>query len=142
MPRAAILLEPVIRTRRLPRQITPDKPRQVNHEGRMSRESFIWLAAVLWLNTGPVQSHVETRPIRLPTITGATAIWGATGADATGHIWLGVSSGTAAHVSAHLVEYDPATDTAVDRGNVLEELKRIGLLREGEIQMTIHTRIV
>jgi hypothetical protein len=108
----------------------------------MSREVFMGLAAVLWLTAAPARSHVESRPIRLPAIPGATAIWGATGADATGHIWLGVSIGSATDRSAHLVEYDPATDTAVDRGNVLEELKRVGLLRDGETQRTIQTRIV
>jgi hypothetical protein len=79
--------------------------------------------------------------IPLPDFDGAIAIWGATGRDATGHIWFGVSATPGRH-SAHLYEYIPEKKEVIDRGDVLTELKRNRLQRDGEGQMKIHTRIV
>ena len=83
-----------------------------------------------------------TREIALPDFWGAYAIWGASGADARGRIWLGMASNDAASGSAHLYEYDPAADATFDRGDVIGQLERLGLARPGERQMKIHSRIV
>jgi hypothetical protein len=78
----------------------------------------------------------------LPDFWGANAIWGATGNDRRGHIWLGITSNDEKTGSAHLYEFDPSTDLVVDRGNVVAELERLHLRRPGERQMKIHSRIV
>ena len=81
------------------------------------------------------------RPISFPSFSGAHAIWGATGQDSRGHIWFGVTA-QGAGASAHLFEYDPDSDRAIDRGNVLDQLAQAGVLRRGEEQAKIHSRIV
>jgi len=89
----------------------------------------------------PLQS-VSARIIPIPDFPGKSAIWGALGRDVRGHIWFGVSAQDVAQPSAHLFEYDPATDQVRDRGDVVGQLRRLGLLRPGEGQMKIHSRIV
>ena len=80
--------------------------------------------------------------LKPPDYWGAYAIWGSTGNDAQGHIWIGITSNDDASASAHLYELDPATNVFADRGNVVAELQRLGLRRPGEKQMKIHSRIV
>lgn len=80
--------------------------------------------------------------IPLPKFPGANAIWGATGRDDRGHIWLGVSASGVPQPSAHLLEYLPQLNEVHDRGSVLEELKRSRPLEPGESQMKIHSKIV
>jgi hypothetical protein len=82
------------------------------------------------------------RAIRVPTIADARAVWGATGRDNRGHIWFGVSVGGEVEPSARLLEYDPETDAVTARGDVLATLQHLNLLRPGECQGTIRTRIV
>ncbi len=79
--------------------------------------------------------------VPLPEIPDADAIWGATGRDARGHVWFGVSSHAAVEPSARLVEYVPATGKAVDRGDVLSQLKACGRYRQGMGQAKIHSKI-
>ncbi len=81
------------------------------------------------------------RELSLPKIEDGTSIWGATGRDSTGHIWVGISAQSAG-MSAHLVEYDPVADAWHDHGGVVDRLKAAGLLREGEGQIKIHSKIV
>jgi hypothetical protein len=80
--------------------------------------------------------------IRLPDFSGAYAAWGATGRDARGHIWVGVSARDVSIPSAHLCEYDPDTRQVFDRGDVVSALERCGVCRRGEGQQKIHSRIV
>jgi hypothetical protein len=78
-----------------------------------------------------------------PEFWGSYASWGATGNDRRGHIWVGVTSNDdRGSGSAHLWELDPDAGTFVDRGNVVEELERLGIRRPNETQMKIHSRIV
>jgi hypothetical protein len=84
----------------------------------------------------------EVRHVRMPDVPGNSFVWGATGRDETGNVWIGVSVDGGPHPSAHLVEYDPTADVAMDRGNVLDELDRLGLMQPGEAQVKIHSRIV
>jgi hypothetical protein len=90
----------------------------------------------------PADGSPAGRIISLPDFWGANAIWGATGNDRRGHIWLGITSNDEKTGSAHLFELDPATNAVVDRGNVVAELERLHLRRPGERQMKIHSRIV
>lgn len=80
--------------------------------------------------------------VKPPDYWGAYAIWGSTGNDAQGHVWIGITSNDDSSASAHLYEFDPDTSTFADRGNVIGELQRLGLRRPGEKQMKIHSRIV
>ncbi|HET6429382.1 MAG TPA: carboxypeptidase-like regulatory domain-containing protein [Phycisphaerae bacterium] len=83
------------------------------------------------------------RLVPLPRIPDADAIWGAVTMDRRGHIWFGITMDEKLdQPSAHLVEYDPATDKAVDRGDAITQLKRAGVYREGEGQLKVHSRVV
>jgi hypothetical protein len=81
------------------------------------------------------------RELKLPSLPSASSVWGATGRDSRGRIWVGVSSQSAA-VGAHLLQFDPEEDRWQLRGDVLEALKRAGVYRAGESQTKIHSKIV
>jgi hypothetical protein len=57
-------------------------------------------------------------------------------------VWFGVTAEKTPTPSAHLFEYDPQSAQMTDRGNVVDELSRAGLLRVGEHQAKIHSKIV
>ena len=79
--------------------------------------------------------------IALPDFWGAYAIWGATGNDRQGRIWIGVTSNDEKS-GAHLVQFDPVAHSVIDRGDVMAELERVRPRKPGERQMKIHSRIV
>jgi hypothetical protein len=81
------------------------------------------------------------RELQLPEIPGGTSVWGATGRDARGRIWVGVSTRSSGN-DAHLLQYDPDRDVWHDRGAVVERLKAAGLHRPEESQTKIHSKIV
>lgn len=82
-----------------------------------------------------------TKELTPPAFRDANAVWGSTGRGLDGHIWYGVSA-SASRMSAHLMEYDPETDTWKDWGGVLDRLREANVLRQGEGQIKIHSRIV
>ena len=83
------------------------------------------------------------RVLKRQDFWGEYAIWGATGVDRAGHIFLGMTSNDErGSGSAHPFDYNPATDKFTDRGDVVAELDRLKLRRKGETQMKIHSRIV
>lgn len=77
----------------------------------------------------------------VPAFPDANAIWGATGRDARGDLWFGVSAKRPGS-SAHLMRLDPATGRWTDAGAVNDQLSRAGIRREGEGQVKIHSRIL
>jgi hypothetical protein len=79
--------------------------------------------------------------IPIPASVHGDAIWGGTGRDARGHIWMGVSA-LGDGGSAHLLEYAPDSGILTDRGDVVSELKQAGVYRAGEGQIKIHTKII
>ncbi len=81
------------------------------------------------------------REIALPSLRDGACIWGATGRDQDGHIWVGVSA-NAPGSSAALLQFDPETGAWHDRGTVVDQLKAAGLHRQGEGQNKIHSKIV
>ena len=81
------------------------------------------------------------KEITPPAFPDAYAVWSSTGRDLGGRIWYGISA-NAPRMSAHLMQYDPESDTWKDRGAVLEQLRAAGLLRAGEGQIKIHSRMV
>jgi hypothetical protein len=92
----------------------------------------------------PARPSAAPRPrfIPLPDFPGAYAVWGATGRDRRGHIWVGISARDVSIPSAHLIEYDPDADVVHDRGDVVSALESCGVYRRGEGQMKIHSRII
>lgn len=79
--------------------------------------------------------------VALPRVE-APFIWGATGSDSRGHIWLGISCWKGDGASAHLMEYAPDTNEVFDRGNAIEQLKLTRVYRPHETQQKIHSKIV
>lgn len=122
-PPAAAVAEPEPPRAARPRREAPSSPR-----------NFVFTDA-------PSDLVPTIRPIALPPFHAAAAVWGSTGRDHRGHIYYGVSTDGDEHLSAHLIEYDPATGQATDRGGAVENLKRLGLAKPGENQNKIHTKI-
>jgi hypothetical protein len=83
----------------------------------------------------------QVRELKLPEIADAQSIWGSTGRDSRGHIWIGVSMGRYG-TGAHLLELNPKTDTWIDHGSVIDQLRRVNLYEPGKGQVKIHSRIV
>jgi len=94
----------------------------------------------LALPTNPFQAP-QVRELSIPQFANATSVWGATGRDSRGHIWVGVSASSSG-MSAHLMRYDPEADAWRDGGAVVEKLKAAGRYRDGEGQIKIHSKIV
>ncbi|MBL8865226.1 MAG: hypothetical protein KF873_17500 [Gemmataceae bacterium] len=111
----------------------PSKASKPRFETPKNR-NFVFTAA-------PLDRAPTIRPINLPPFHAAAAVWGSTGRDHRGHIYYGVSTDGDERLSAHLIEYDPATGQATDRGGAVENLKRLGLAKPGENQNKIHTKI-
>src|SRR5262245_5018386 len=80
--------------------------------------------------------------VPIPYFDGAHAIWGSTGQTSNGHIWFGVTTDGLPVNSAHVVEYVPDTKQVIDRGDVVAELKRAGVWRDGEQQGKVHSKFV
>lgn len=79
--------------------------------------------------------------IKSPVIPDAESIWGSTGRDSRGHIWIGVSKrrhGT----GAQLLELDPQANKWRDHGNVIDQLRCLDLYKEGMGQIKIHSKII
>jgi outer membrane protein assembly factor BamB len=83
----------------------------------------------------------RTRVLDVPHFADANSIWGATGRDVAGRIWLGVSA-KAPGGSAHLMRFDPESDQWRDLGSVVERLAEAGALAAGAGQVKIHSKIV
>jgi len=87
-------------------------------------------------------------PITLPVeAENTSAIWGATGRDDEGNIYFGVSTHGIAKGygndsrTAYLYQYNPETLQTVLQSDVITELKRAGLYREGIGQNKLHSKI-
>ena len=89
----------------------------------------------------PANLSLPPRMKEIPIEIRLDAIWGSTGRDSTGHIWIGGSDRDAGG-SAHLFEYAPESGVMVDHGDVVSELKNAGVYRQGEGQIKLHTKIV
>jgi hypothetical protein len=105
------------------------------------------LAALAVVTTSPAaQQATAGSPavsvVPLPYTAGNNAIWGSTGQDSQGHIWFGISVGGITPNTARLVEYVPDTATFFDHGDVVTALRSASLLRPGEQQAKIHSKIV
>jgi hypothetical protein len=88
----------------------------------------------------PYLTKPSVRLIRLPDFDGAFAIWGAVGRDPAGQIWVSAAAHFVETQSGRLFVYNPDTDEVTPCGDVLSELRRLGLYRAGEQQPKIHTK--
>jgi hypothetical protein len=96
------------------------------------------------LQLQPVQRLAKgplVKTISVPTTPHEDSIWGATGRDSRGHIWFAVSKANKPGASADLFELVPDTGEVINRGNVIDELKKANLLKPDEQQMKIHSKI-
>jgi hypothetical protein len=118
---------------------------------RIPAVALIVVASAIGMNavraqTPPPQAVAKSPTVKVlhpPDFWGEYAIWGATGVNKAGKIFLGMTSNDErGSGSAHLFEFNPTTEAFVDRGNVVSELQRLGLRRPRETQMKIHSRIV
>jgi len=81
----------------------------------------------------------QVHELSLPELEHSNSIWGSTGRDPRGRIWIGVSSRS---TSANLLRYSTQLNAWQNCGAVVEQLKRQGQHREGETQIKIHSKIV
>jgi hypothetical protein len=82
----------------------------------------------------------KLRQIALPEFPGRHAVWGATGQDRVGRVWVGVSA-DGGEQSARLFRYDADSKRITAMGDVLGALRKLGTRPYGESQIKIHTRI-
>jgi hypothetical protein len=79
--------------------------------------------------------------LKVPVPPSVDAIWGATGRDDQGRIYVGLSSHGAVEPNAYLYRYDPTTGHFEPQGDVLSELHRArGAMLEGG-QNKLHSKI-
>ena len=80
--------------------------------------------------------------LEIPDYPGAHAIWGGTGRDDRGHIWIGGCAFGERIPSAHVFEYDPTAGKLALRGDIVSRLQQTGNYRDGEGQMKVHSKFV
>jgi len=70
------------------------------------------------------------------------AIWGATGRDNNNRIFVGLSSAAYDDATAHLLMYDPVTNTSKLQSDAITQLQRANLYKENMRQSTLHSKIM
>lgn len=113
------------------------------HGRRSAMRGLAGLSALAIVSRAVATSEVAPSIVELPVpvFPDANAIWGATGRDARGQLWFGVSAKKPGS-SAHLMRLDPASRQWTDAGAVNDQLDRAGVRRSGEGQVKIHSRIL
>jgi hypothetical protein len=114
----------------------PAKPSRIVRETAIEPKNFFFTPAPLRVSASPT-----FRPMNLPLFHAAASVWGSTGRDHGGKIYVGVSTEGDGYLSAHLIEFDPETREGIDRGGAVENLKRLNLAKPRENQNKIHTKI-
>ena len=82
----------------------------------------------------------DLREIPLDYAPGTNAIWGAIGRDDQGKLYLGASTHAGEDRTAFLYQYDPVSSTLKPQGDVLGQLKRLGLYKPGMGQNKLHSK--
>jgi hypothetical protein len=94
----------------------------------------------------PLPKHPSDPPrvvdVPVPRFPGSDAVWGGTGRDVQGRVWFGACVAAAEEASARVFCYDTQTGEMADAGDVVSALRTHGLLRAGESQMKIHSKII
>lgn len=116
-----------------------------SHEERSDERRPETLAERTGTLFGPAPKNLEAPPVVerviLPTLETPKPIWGATGRDLDGVIWIGMTHGPD-RMGAHLMGYDPRARAWRTAGSVGDQLRRLGISRDGETQRKIHSKIV
>lgn len=81
---------------------------------------------------------VEEIPLDFPA--DANAIWGAIGRDDQGRIYIGASTHAGDNKTAYLAQYNPRSGSITYQGDVVEQLKRLGLHSPGMGQNKLHSK--
>ena len=84
----------------------------------------------------------QVQSVAVPPMDVQAAVWGATGRDDQGHVWFAVSPMDGVEKSAKLYEFDPASGSVTERGDVLSEARKAGVYVPGMQQAKIHTKIM
>ena len=82
----------------------------------------------------------EIKEVPLNFTAGGKSIWGAIGRDDKGKIYLGASTSEGIESTAFLYQYDPKTSLVVPQGDVVTQLKRLGLHKPGMGQNKLHSK--
>jgi hypothetical protein len=82
----------------------------------------------------------DIREVPLNFSAGGNAIWGAIGRDDRGNLYLGVSTHSGKESTAFLYQYDPKSSVFLPQGDVLAQLKRLGLYKPGMGQNKLHSK--
>jgi hypothetical protein len=80
------------------------------------------------------------KEIDFPVPSDGAAIWGATGRNDAGNIYFGVSTYSKEQRTAYLFQYDPVSQSTVAQGDVLGQLKKLGMDRPGMGQSKLHSK--
>ncbi len=80
------------------------------------------------------------KEIQLPQRDSTDAIWGATGRDDDGYIYIGTSSHGGSYGSAFLYQYNPSTGEIVPQSDVVSQLKHNNVYRTGMRQNKLHSK--
>ena len=80
------------------------------------------------------------KEIQLPQRDSIDAIWGATGRDDEGYIYIGTSSHGGSYGSAFLYQYNPLTKEIVPQSDVVSQLKYNKVYRKGMRQNKLHSK--
>ena len=82
----------------------------------------------------------DIREVPLNFTAGGNAIWGAIGRDDRGNLYLGASTRSGKESTAFLYQYDPKSSVFLPQGDVLAQLKRLGLYKPGMGQNKLHSK--
>lgn len=86
--------------------------------------------------------HLQVENIIVPTMEYSEAIWGATGTDQSGSIWVGVSDGRHDQPSARILRLRPEQGRFDEVNNALSLLRSENKLRTGEGQSKVHSKFI
>lgn len=87
------------------------------------------------------RKHFSAPQITTLDITKGSAIWGATGRDDDGNIYIGVSSPQGKDNTAYLYQYNPTESTLIPQSDVITQLKKANLFSQNVSQNKIHSKI-
>lgn len=80
------------------------------------------------------------KEVPLPEIDSVDAIWGATGRDDEGNIYIGMSSHGGDYGSAYLYQLEPKTERLIAQSDVITQLKLNNVYRNGMRQNKLHSK--
>ena len=116
--------------------------------GKAPQESPTFAQRSVENTLGTVYSKLPEKMFTAPTVSevkftsaeNVNAIWGATGRDDKGRIYFGASSKGGDYGSAFLYQYDSQTGDVIEQSDVVTELKRNHVYREGMRQNKLHSK--